>query len=558
MTRCSLIIFLFVIGVFKAHLFAQVSDVSRVNLGSVGESANQDSALGGMSADGRYLVFASKATNLTAASPGGFSQVYLRDTELNTTIMVSLSNSGVPGDGDSGVGSGDLLGMAISSNGRFVAFTSKATNLDGGDGNSIQDIYVYDVQQDRLARASVGLGGAIDPDHDCFNPSVSDDGRLVVFSTVSALETADLNGLSDIYLWRRPNVSATRISSRSAAESNGESTLPVINADGTFVAYASAASNLVDGDTNSVGDIFLYSIADGATQLLSKTSSGVDSNGSSASPTISSDGRYVGFLSLASNLIDSDTNSSSDLFLVDTQQSTLERVSINSDRRQLKGASKRAAISSDGRYIAFQSEASNAVDRDTNKTADIFVHDRQTQKTLRASLSFSGAQIANATNPFISTNGKLVAFESSDSSVVSGDSLSFVDIFVANLKQIVTPDLVIEDAPLVSVVSNTATIEMEQFSGASNKSAQAALSSAVLAQAAKRKPKKVSFRYEISLTGSGGAAGDVRKRLVKRNSYTFKKLRTGSYSANYKLVIFRRGKRSSATASSPTQGFSVG
>ncbi|HEY9821824.1 MAG TPA: DUF4347 domain-containing protein [Candidatus Sericytochromatia bacterium] len=165
-----------------------------------------------------------------------------------------------------------------------------------------------------------------------------------------------------------------------------------ISADGRYVVFRSEASNLVSGDTNNTSDIFVYDRQTDTTRRVSVNSSGTQGNGFSQSPSISADGRYVAFNSDASNLVSSDTNNTSDIFVHDLQTDTTRRVSINSNGTQGNSASYRPSISADGRYVAFNSDASNLVSGDTNNTSDIFVHDLQTDTTRRVSVATDGIQ----------------------------------------------------------------------------------------------------------------------------------------------------------------------
>ena len=192
----------------------------------------------------------------------------------------------------------------------------------------------------------------------------------------------------------------TRVSvDSSGAEANGGSTKPAISDDGRFVAFESGASNLVSGDTNNADDIFVHDRQTGTTTRVSIDSSGAEANGSSSSPAISADGRYVAFYSDATNLINGDTNGCGDIFVNDRQTGQTTRVSVSSS-----GVEENApppddylilSISGDGRYVAFYSDATNLVSGDTNGAADIFVHDLQTGTTMRASVASDGSE-ANA------------------------------------------------------------------------------------------------------------------------------------------------------------------
>ncbi|MCB9432345.1 MAG: PD40 domain-containing protein [Ardenticatenaceae bacterium] len=207
---------------------------------------------------------------------------------------------------------------------------------------------------------------------------------------------------------------------------------PSISDDGRFVAFHSSASNLVSGDTNSSPDVFVHDQQTGTTERVSVDSSGNEGNNNSTLPDISGDGRFVAFISAANNLVSGDTNSIADIFVHDRQTGTTSRISVDSSGTQGNNFSVDPSISSDGRFVAFISDASNLVSGDTNSIADIFVHDQQTGTTSRVSVDSSGGQGNNRSlDSSISGNGRFVAFESDASNLVSGDTNVSSDIFVA-------------------------------------------------------------------------------------------------------------------------------
>jgi len=232
----------------------------------------------------------------------------------------------------------------------------------------------------------------------------------------------------------------TRVSvATSGTQANGESGGSAITADGRYVAFGSNASNLVVGDTNGTGDVFVRDRVTGATTRVSVATGGTQANGDSSGPAISADGRYVAFDSNASNLVAGDTNGCFDVFVHDRVTGATTRVSVATDGTQAGGfcedpiapsGSGQAAISADGRYVAFWSKASNLVAGDTNISADVFVHDRVTGATTRVSVASDGTQANNGGNsPVISADGRYVAFNS-DNLVVGDPPDVFQGVFV--------------------------------------------------------------------------------------------------------------------------------
>ena len=203
--------------------------------------------------------------------------------------------------------------------------------------------------------------------------------------------TAQASGFSDTATMTVPRF-MTRVSVDSAGvQGDGPSlqsniSADSLSADGRFVAFESDATNLVAGDSNGFTDVFVHDRQTGATTRISVSSAGVQGDLPSYKPKISDDGRFVSFNSIASNLVAGDTNGTSDSFVHDRQTGTTTRVSVDSAGVQGNRNSLETAISGDGRFVAFNSEATNLVTGDTNAQFDVFVHDRQTSTTTRVSV----------------------------------------------------------------------------------------------------------------------------------------------------------------------------
>src|SRR5438093_1696603 len=211
-------------------------------------------------------------------------------------------------------------------------------------------------------------------------PEISDDGRYVVFaSDASNLVRRDRNSVWDVFLRDRQLGTTERISvSSSGAEANGDSAgSPAISADGRFVVFASVATNLANDSTPFAQDIFVRDRSAGTTELVSLNSAGVQANNSSSLPQISDDGRYVVFVTSATNMVASDTNFNRDVYLRDRVAGTTELISRNAAGTPGTHESLAPAMSSDGRFVAFESYSTNLVPGDWNGIGDVFVRDRQ-------------------------------------------------------------------------------------------------------------------------------------------------------------------------------------
>lgn len=265
------------------------------------------------------------------------------------------------------------------------------------------------------------------------NTAISSDGRYIAFSSVSGnLVDGDANNAYDIFVHDRETYATERVSVDSNGnEGNGDSLMPAISADGRYVAFVSRASNLVSDDANYMPDIFLHDRETGATRRVNTDYNGRNANGMSSYPSISDDGRLVSFVSSASDIVYGDTNWSYDVFVHDVNAGVTERVSVNSLGAQANGHSLDARLSGNGRFVAFLSKANNLAPNDTNGVYDVYVRDMLTGITERGSVASSGEQ-ANAASymPSISDDGNYVSFRSRADNLVPSDENGWEDIFV--------------------------------------------------------------------------------------------------------------------------------
>ena len=406
---------------------AAAKKTQRVSVSSAGVQGNGQSGVykPSVSADGRYVAFDSAASNLVSGDTNGYIDVFVRDRKLHRTYLVSVSSAGVQGNGDS-------FEPSISPDGRYVAFDSAASNLVAGDTNGYIDVFVRDRMLHRTYLVSVDSAG-VQGNIGSFDPSISADGRYVAFqSSASNLVAGDSNGVEDVFVRDRKLHRTSLVSVDSAGvQGNGDSFEPSISPDGRYVAFISAASNLVASDTNGYIDVFVRDRMLHRTYLVSVDSAGVQGNNGSFEPSISADGRYVAFDSVASNLVASDTNSYEDVFVRDRKLHRTYLVSVDSAGVQGNNESYDPAISADGRYVAFTSYASTLVSGNTNGYVDVFVRDRKLHRTHLVSVDSAGVQGNNESfDPAISADGRYVAFGSFASDLVAGDSNAAEDVFV--------------------------------------------------------------------------------------------------------------------------------
>lgn len=397
----------------------------RVNLDSAGTVSNNQTYSPSINADGRYVAFSSPANNLVEDDTNGMFDIFIHDRKTRTTQRVSVNTSGEAGNQNS-------LYPSISANGCKIAFESKASNLVSGDTNGQSDIFLYDCESRQIERISNGLAESQANDAST-TPRLSPDGRYITFmSKASNLVIDDANGETDIFVYDKETGTTEQVSVTATGTSgDNASQHPSISENGHFIAFESKAHNLVENDVNGKTDIFVYNRESKRVQRISTDLAGMGGNGDSEHPSISADGRYVAFSSKANNLVPNDTNEVADIFLYDRENHTLQRISINFSGEEGNEFSASPDINADGRYVTFQSNASNLVPTDTNGTFDIFVYDRDTHEIRRASISSQGIESNNSSEtPSISADGQYVAFKSYANNLVLQDSNKKSDIFV--------------------------------------------------------------------------------------------------------------------------------
>lgn len=405
---------------------------NRVSVASDGAQGDDGSGIPAVSADGRYVAFYSYAGNLVSGDTNGKPDIFVHDRQTGQVSRISIASDGTEGNGPSWFSS-------ISADGRYVAFESESSNLVAGDANGHDDIFVHDRQTGQTNRVSIASDGTEGNSYS-EAPDISDDGRYVAFhSLASNLVSDDTNGVPDVFVHDRQTGQTFRVSIASdGAQGNAASFAPSISADGQYVAFESWASNLVSDDTNGFTDVFVHHWPLGDTTRVSVATGGAQADWQSWNAAISGDGRYVAFESIATNLVIGDTNGQEDVFVHDRQtgQGETIRASIASDGVEGNGISDNPVISDDGRYVAFHSAATNLVNGDTNAEWDIFVHDTLTEQTVRVSVASNGTQgYRTSEDPAISANGQIVAFSSYSGALVPGDTNLENDVFVRDRGQ---------------------------------------------------------------------------------------------------------------------------
>jgi uncharacterized repeat protein (TIGR01451 family) len=389
--RLRLLLLLFIPLLLPSPQAGAVGETTLVSVATGGAEADDESTYPTISADGRYVAFESRATNLVTGDTNGMRDIFVRDLLTHKTRRVSVNSQGGQADPscvDNGyiACTGDSTSPALSADGRYVAFASEASNLVAGDTNKGDDIFVHDQKTGKTTRVSIGsnreeaLPSYCDEDGFCngsSSPAISADGRYVAFeSEATNLVAGDANGYQDIFIHDRETGKTSRVNVASdGTEADWNSFFPAISADGRYVAFVSSAGNLVAGDNNGYRDVFVHDRESGATTRVSGALSGAMPNGYSTSPAISADGRYVAFESTATSLVEEDANGQSDVFVHDRRTGKTSRVSTPPEATETDGWSASPAISADGRYVTFFSNSF--------PTHWVLIHDRKAGKTTR-------------------------------------------------------------------------------------------------------------------------------------------------------------------------------
>jgi hypothetical protein len=286
---------------------------------------------------------------------------------------------------------------AISADGRYVAFQSCASNLVPGDLNAQWDIFVYDTQTGTMELVSISSSQE-QGQGESAEPAISANGRYVAFqSAADNLVPDDTNNTYDVFVHDRLNGTTQRVSIASdGSQGNDLSGLPSISSDGTLIAFHSSANNLVPGDVNNAWDIFVHDTTSGLTELISQSSTGVQGNSGSSVASISDDGNWVAFKSQANNLSPDDTDNLYDIFLRDRLSGETTLISAASNSGATKQDSEDPTVNGDGTFVAFWSLATNLVPDDTNGFVDVFLRDTSGGE---GNYSISGKVLDEGDNP---------------------------------------------------------------------------------------------------------------------------------------------------------------
>ncbi len=402
----------------------------RVSISSNGDEGNSISYDTSISVNGRYIAFASNASNLVPGDSGSYQDIFVHDNQTGQTIRVSITSNGIEANGNS-------RQPMISSDGRYVVFVSEANNLDA-NYPGMSGIFIHDIQTETTSLVSVSSDG-IPGDSVSNYPSISANNQFIAFDSGSQnLVPNDTNGRQDIFV-RDLLTGETNIVSIASdgTYGNNESTFPLISADGRFIAFSSKSNNLVQNDANNNTDVFVHDRQNGTTVLISVSTNGTQGDENSTASSISSDGRYVVFSSKSGSLDSTCSFGISQIYVRDRETAETICVSVSSNGEQGDFHSRDGKITTNGQYIVFHSNASNLSPNDLNQYGDdLFIHNLVPGETELVLLTHDGTQQNSWISTFaISESANWISFDSDSDNIVPGDNNGLSDVFLHGREQ---------------------------------------------------------------------------------------------------------------------------
>jgi len=429
----SLILAMLLVALLGVPAAAAPGDIAACSTNAAGTFGDNNSFVPSISADGRYVAFESGATNLILGDTNTNVDIFRKD--LLTQEVVRCSTNATGGQ----VTGGDSGWPSISADGRYVAFESAATDIVGASAAFRIHVYRKDLLTGAVERCTLGIGA--EADSDSGYASMTPDGRYVSFrSFATNLVPGDTNGIADIFRFDVSTKATVRCSTNAAGGQVTDvgltgSTRPSINASGRYVAFQSQCTDIVPGITPGRRHVYRKDLNTQAIVMCSSSSAGTEGGANSARASISGEGRFVAFYSDATNLVTDDTNTFRDIFRKDLLTNAVVRCSLSAAGAEANGASGDCSISADGRFVAFESWATNLVPTDTGGFQDIFRKDLLTRDVVLCSASAATVQAdANSDSPDLSPDGKYVAFATAATNLTGGATGGFSNVFRKELE----------------------------------------------------------------------------------------------------------------------------
>jgi len=410
--------------------------ISAVSVSSGGVQGNFNNGVASLSANGNIVVFASGATNLVPSDSNGVTDVFLRNVSDGITRRISLPSDG-NSDALSSV-SGTCCSRQLTGDGRFAVYVSNASNLVPADTNGVADIFVYDRLQGTTRRVSVSSAG-VQANAASGSPTIARDGRYIAFRSpaTNLLASPGTNGLSHVFVHDLQTAQTSLVSLTSTGTQPIQgSGVPTISANGRYVAFSNI-DDLVGATALGYSQVYLRDTVSGITTLESRRNTGVPGENNSDAPSISADGLYLAFASRDNTMVLGDSNLKWDIFIRDRQTGLNTLACINGvPLPQGNMDSRYPSISDSGQLVAFETTATNinGVLGDSNGVSDIYVCNMAVSGLKRASVSSSGTQAnAASTRAALSGDGRFVAYNSVATNLVTGDSNGLGDVFITDL-----------------------------------------------------------------------------------------------------------------------------
>lgn len=429
--------------VLESRLLLAADAWTTIHPSLVGEGADRPTAemAGGLSADGQWIVFESTAENLVAEDNNQQSDIFAFHRGTGEMRLVSRDKDGL------GSGNGPSTRPTLSANGRFIAFQSTASNLVAA-GNTIQDVYLHDLvtgETQLMSVNRVGQGGGNAHSED---PQLSADGRWLAFRSFATNLIAGLDDYANPPFFGRANLFVrdlelgrtviTTLDKTSQFATGAVLDEFAISATGRFVTFRSYSSELVEGDTNNLDDVFLHDVLRGTTEAITVDSTQANlANGHSfiSSQSVSRDGRFVAFQSNASNLTEEGGLGRYNVYLRDR---SLQTTTLLSRNQQVGGVGNDESglpfLTPDGQHVVFQSASNNLLPGD-QQGWDIFHYESASGQLSLVSARPDGqfTDSGNSFAPSISADGRTVTYFSDSPDLDPRDTQSHFDIFVRNL-----------------------------------------------------------------------------------------------------------------------------
>lgn len=419
--RTSLAVCVLMAGVIGRAQTCQTTVISNPHGGGWGDGP---SFTGVQSSDGSVVVFSDASTNLIIPDNNLHFDAYWRDRHAGVLRRVSVSSTGVQANNST-------YALDLSDDSQTVLLGSYATNLVPGDNNASPDIFVHELLTGTTTRVNVDSLGA-EANQGAGQCAMSGDGQLVVFeSTSTNLAPGDTNSSTDVFLHDRSTGITTRISEGAGGvQANSSSIAPSISRDGRWIAYATVATNIVVPDVTGppLADIVVFDRLSGTTRRVTQLPNGVQMNGNADRPQVSADGKFISFTASATNLFPG-AYPGQNIYVWDALTGQIRLASITSLGVPANNESRWSSISADGRFVAFETFATNL--GGTSSLPRMFVHDMWLGTNREVSVNAAGVSANNWNQmAFISGDGTHVMFTSRATNLIPGTPSAMDRVYV--------------------------------------------------------------------------------------------------------------------------------